>query len=571
MANGITIPADDTNVAMAPTPSFVDRLWAKVLQAKKMGFAPADVDAYVREHSNGQLKSVVDLTRAQATSARALGAADVSRGPGRALTFMSHLADQAGLGIANKMDVALQQPETPLPASAAGLGIPTGQPGGDASLRQPGDLGVHSLLEEGAGAHPYTALAGEMAGAMAPGAVGGMAAEKAALPYLYKIPGLAKLFPGLLKFGARGAVGGAAASTLGSYGSSQDITPHPTDLVTAAAAGAIIGFPLGVIGGWGSMKLEPGEHLLGESVQKTATGEIPSYKAGKGALVEGTVSPQPVGPPAKQVTFTPESEAQYQQRPEILRPFNAEKSADLRGTASKELTKSFQVSTQMRNAVRDRMAALQDAVRSIERDPQTGYDATLGGKPITDEAALAIYRSQRGSMKTPDAADIYDLFKDMRDEIRDASLARQAGNKPSLRGMKLVDAAKARDVLSDALEPVPGFRELQGRVAPYMQRGAELRAFERGMIGRAIKPVGKAETAPKGGLLEEGIPETFGYKPTQIEERASRAMFKPLFSTNLHDLFHFIESEPEYRQFIPAAARELGAFGGAAYGATQNR
>lgn len=581
MADGLlTTPADDTNVASpVATPEgwnqqkiaggLLPRIWAKVLQAKRMGFKPAEVDQYVAEHTGGKLSSVVDLTKALARSQRVLGQTDVSKGPSAATTFMESLANQAALGIPEKMDVAAQTPESPLPPSAAGLGIPTGTPGGDTALR--GNLGVNDILQAGGEEHPYPELAGGMIGSMGPSTLGGMAAEKALLPYLYKIPGLARLFPGLLKFGARGAVGGATASAIGAYGSQTDVTPHLGDIAQAAAEGAIIGFPLGVIGGWGSMKLEPGEHLLGESVQKSTTNEIPSYKAGKGQLLEGTVEPQPIGPPAKDITFTPQSEAAYQQRPEILRPFNAEKSADLRGTASKELTKSFQVSAQMRNAVRDRLEQLRQATNVIEKDPKTGYKAVLEGKPITDPQALSIYRSQRGSYAPPDAAAIYDLYKDLRDEIRDAGLARKAGNKPSLRGLSLVDAAKSRDALADALEPVPGFRDLQARVAPYMQRAAELRAFERGMIGRAIKPVGKAETAPKGGLLEEGLPETFGYKATQIEERASRAMYKPLFSTNIHDLFDFIQSEPEYRQFIPWAAREYGPLGGAAWGATKNK
>ena len=75
-------------------------------------------------------------------------------------------------------------------------------------------------------------------------------------------------------------------------------------------------------------------------------------------------------------------------------------------------------------------------------------------------------------------------------------------------------------------------------------------------MGRAIKPVGKTSEMPKGGLLNEGVKESYGYEPSQIEERSSRALYKAYFSKDINDLFHFIEHEPEFKTLIPAIGRE---------------
>src|SRR6266436_3045616 len=101
MADGTFPPiaTDDTSAPVAaPRPPLLDRLWAKVLQGKRMGLAPADLDGYVAEHTGGKLSSVVDLTKARAQSGRILDEMEASKGPSRGLTFMSHLANQAGLG-----------------------------------------------------------------------------------------------------------------------------------------------------------------------------------------------------------------------------------------------------------------------------------------------------------------------------------------------------------------------------------------------------------------------------------------------------------------------------------------
>src|SRR5689334_22127015 len=142
MADGTMMtPADDTAAQPTPAPQpLIQRLWAKVLQAKRLGlYSPSDIDEYVSEHTGGKLSSVVDLTKALAQTGRATDLAEASKGPSAPATFMEGLADQAGLGIASKLNLG----------------------------------GAGEMMEAGRAEHPYAALGGEMAGAAGPSTIGG--------------------------------------------------------------------------------------------------------------------------------------------------------------------------------------------------------------------------------------------------------------------------------------------------------------------------------------------------------------------------------------------------------------
>jgi hypothetical protein len=120
-------------------------------------------------------------------------------------------------------------------------------------------------------------------------------------------------------------------------------------------------------------------------------------------------------------------------------------------------------------------------------------------------------------------------------------------------------AGDLRDVLT---REVPGFADLQARVAPYIQRQRELQMATRSIIGRAIKPLGKTAPAPRGKLLEEGLEETTGYTPSQITEKTARELVGPLFrSSSTDDLMNFIHGRPEVPEAYPDILRDLPALG----------
>jgi len=524
-------PADDSAVAgPGPGPTFIDRLWGKVLQAKKMGFSPADVDAYVAEHTNGRLKSVVDLTRAQAVGARATAGMEASKGPGAVPTFFEALSNQAGLGLPSKLNLP----------------------------------GVNPMLEAGAAEHPKTSVAGEMTGIAGPSALSGMLAERTLVPLLYKyLPGLSKLLPGIMRAGVRGAVGGAAGSGTSAYAASPDLTPNPEDIGKAAALGAAVGGPLGAAGGWAATKLEPAEVIARKAVARSTPEDVPGYGIGKGALNEGQTTPARVGPPDKNTIFQPRPETEYQKLPDELRPFNAEKSPELRNAASKEITKSPQAAASAENLMRQRMSQLTKAKQAISANSETGYKGLLQNVPLTDEQIAQLPADAQRAMNAKTSPTAYDLYGYHRTLAQKADAAfgmKAKGMEPKLD----LDQAEAMGETASTIrqwlgDNVKGFNDLQAKVAPYLQRQNELRMFMRSIVGRAIKPLGKTSESPKGSLLNEGVKESYGYEPSQVEERASRALVRPFFSTKLKDLYDFVEKEPEFKTLVPAIGREAGS------------
>ncbi len=513
----------------------LDQLWAdcvKALHAGK-GITRADLDAYVHDETKGAITSFAQLAQARAQQERVRSAQeqqDIAT-PDALGTGIVSAGDAMSFGLVNRLQKAM------------------------------GDTGTEDYLNAGAEAHPWAQFAGETVGGIPPALLAGEVMAGPAGSMLGKIPGFSRL-PGLFRTGLKGAAVAGGVGGLASYAHSKDLLhPDPLAILQDVGTNAAIGGPLAIMGGWRGMKLDPAEHLAGKAVQEATPGTTPSLMRGTQAIREGTVTPTTAAPVL--------SDAAAAQLPEVLRPLNYEKSPSLRVLGAKKITESAEAAAQAEKALRDRALAVTKAKQVISNDLATGYDVILEGAPIQNPAASEIF-ARYGVEKPVTGRNVFDLQQRLSRQADHMFKVKEGGN-------AIVDLEKADALSSDADalrqmlgDEVPGFNDLQAKVAPYIQRQGQLRTALKQVIGRAIKPRGKAPQVPKGGM-HEAIQESVGLAKEEITEKAARKLVNPLFrSTSTNDLLHFITHEKGTIPYTLAMRSASGAAGAVA-GAAQSR
>ncbi len=508
------MPNDSDSTALPPPaipPQQMEQLWRDAMDALHTpGIKRADVDDYLRKHSNGVIPSFDHLVQ--------LRGATTPEQPGLLPSILTSFGAGASLDAAPAAD----------PALADYLA--------QAERAHP----LATRLSHAAGTLPTTALLTEAA------------APLAALARF--IPGFSKL-PALLRLGAQGATAaglGAGAATAVEQGAHGEFDPH--EFAKQMGLAAALGGPLGMIGAWRGLKLDPSEHLLGRGVQESAPGIRPGFKAGLQAIQEGTTTPDiPITPGAASVP--PLSDADVARLPEVLRPLNVERSPALRALGGKVVPLSAQGAAEAKLAITQRMTDLEKAADAITEHPTTGYDAVLKPhqvNPVEDPQAFAVLKERQSLLPRPmrgqtDARTAFDLFKRLRKMAATAT-------DDNVR----VSAAHDADALRGYLGQIPEFENLQARVAPYLQRRAQLKTLMRQIVGRAIKPLGKAAPIPTGGT-EEGLKESFGFDPTQIGETAARKLVSPIFRSTESDALREFVTDP--RSLPALLSRHVPAVG----------
>lgn len=526
----------------------LDQLWKTAVAAlhSGRGITRADLDAFVYDRTKGQLTSFAELAHARARAeeiAQGQEQQDITT-PSAGGTAAEGAADAAGLGLASR----IFGPENPFILGA-------------------GNKELTDYQAAGAEAHPKADFFSRMGGGAAVGALGGAAFSPMMGAAVEAVPGASAL-PGLVRTGIAGGLAQApiaGAQAVGAGGGFKDA-------LSSMAWAAAMGMPLSMAATWKAAAVRPGPHMAGQAVQEAAPG-VPNLADGVDAIRSGTTTP-----PATQLNTrapTPLSDAAAGQLPPVLRPLNVEKSPSLRGLASKIMAVSFEAGAQARHAIVTRLSEVVAAMKNITRDLTTGYDALLKDVVLKDPRAAAILKAH-GVEGPVDAAVAFNLQKQLAGQSNHMYIVKAKGS-------SVVDIARAEalgadaDVLREILgKEVGGFNDLQSQVGPYLQRQDDLKYLLRSILGRALRPQGKAPEVPKGGL-SEGVKESYGLSKPQITEEMARELVGPLFrSSETEELLKFIRgghlgagdllSGSKYK-YLPGA--KIGAIGGAAQSQTK--
>ena len=541
--------ADATATGPGPGPQrpLLDRLWDTLTapdvhaQLKSGRMKSGDLDAAVEYYTNGQLKSFADLAATRERMQRTATQQDIARmqTPSRGLAY--------GAGVANEL--ALGLPEKLAPYS-----------GTNSYARQFTDI-----LNRGREAYPRTEPVAELAGAAGPAALAGGAVEEAAAPLLSRTLGrLPGLGTSLGKMVTRGATAGAATGAATEYAQQPNLAPDWKRMGTAAAAGVPFGAAAAVPAWWAATKLNPMEHVASRAVMESAPGDTPSMAAGEAALRTGTTSPMPIGRPGPEETvFRAHPEGVNAALPEPLQQMNFEKSAKLRVEGAKFLAADPEAMNMARTALTKKIEDLREAVRGIE----TGYEPALKGRPLADADVAALpTESQRAmnALQSPTARDLFKRYRSLRDK---ASAIFDANESGTLSESSRLDDAHNMKVEAQAVrqwlgDNVPTFNDLQASTGKYLQRLDEVNIARRQIVGRAIKPLGKATDVP-AGEAKEGYKELMGFTPRLISSRAARRLAPVLLSPDLKVLLRAAK-HPDLSEVVPNLIRSIPALAGVA-------
>jgi hypothetical protein len=542
---GDATSAAATNAGAAPPQRpLLDRLWDTLTdpgvheQLRSGKMSRADLDAAVAYYTNGSLKSFADLaaTRTRMTNTAAQQEQARIATPSRGLSYAAGAANEMALGL----------PEKLAPLS-----------GRNSFARQFTDI-----LNRGREAYPRTEPVAELGGSIIPAALGGEGAAKLAEPAigaLSKVPVLGSSIGRML---ARGAAAGAGGSAAAEYASDPNAAPDWKRIGSAAVAGAPFGAAAAVPAWWAATKLNPMEHVASRAVMESAPGDQPSMASGMRALTEGSTSPMPIGRPGpEEITFKAHPKVVNDALPEPLQQMNFEKSAKLRVEGAKFLAADPEAMNSARLALSSKLDRIGAAISKIGDD----YDPILKGRALTDADLEQLPPgTQRAMRQTPDATarDLFHRYKSLRDKASAIFDSREAG---TLTNSAQLDDAAAMSQEARALRDwlgtnVDGFEKLQQRIAPWLQRQGELQIARRQIVGRAIKPLGKATDVPSGGA-EEGYKELAGYAPRLISSRAARRLAPVLLSPKLEDLFHAAQ-HPDLKEIVPDLIRSVPAMTG---------
>ena len=543
LTDGIRQTADASGAAGAAVPTappqrpLLDRLWDTLTdpsvhdQLRSGKMSRADLDAAVSYYTNGTLKTFKDLAATRTRTTNVLSAQEQARigTPSRPLAYAAGAANEMALGL----------PEKLAPYSGQG------------SLARR----FTDILNAGREAYPRTEPLAEFAG-NAPAAAGGgeiaAAGAKHALPLLSRLPGLGTAVGKMLARGAAAGAGGAAASE---YAASPDLPPDWSRIGSAAKWGAPFGAAAAVPAWWAATKLAPMEHVASRAVMESAPGDQPSMAAGVKALREGQTSPMPIGRPGpEEVSFRAHPQAVNDALPEPLQQMNFEKSAKLRVEGAKFLAADPEAMNSARSELSGKLDRLGATISKIGQE----YDPVLKARALTDADLEQLPPgTQRAMRQTPDATarDLFHRYKGLRDKASAIFDSREQGT--------LADASRLDDAAAMSQEAhairgwlgtnVDGFEDLQRRLAPWLQRQDELNIARRQIVGRAIKPLGKATDVPSGGP-EEGYKELAGYSPRLISSRAARRLAPVLLSPDLEKLFSAAR-HPDLKEIIPDLIR----------------
>jgi hypothetical protein len=510
---------------------------------------PDQLDRYVQRETNGAIGSFRELSAHRVTSLGILAQQRAAAPPNALTTGAEEFANAAGLGLPRKLD----QPSANTSPLMNGM-----QPflRGGSPVPQ-NSTGVSDLLNAGEAAHPMTAALSSGAGSMVPATLAGEVFP--ALKFLKGVPG--HYLPGLMRSKAANALQGAAAAMTGAYAQSPELPPNPREMAWSALLGGVAGGAPPATGVYRATTLEPAQNLLGEAIQESSTGVTPSEHAGEAAIRSGTTTPMRIGPPRKGITSTPLSDAAIMRLPEPLRPLAFERSPAVRALVAKSLTDSPQVAAQAEQLLRGHIKTISDAAKVLEDHDESGYNAILNNAQVTDPEAVKLYQTRENTQKVPTGRDLFDLYRELRDGVRQDQIAKTFGTR-KVNLKEMIESRGQVTTLKSALSQIPGFDALQARVAPYLQREEELQGQLQGIIGRSIKPIGKA-VKPATGSYEEGLARSFGYEPRQINERTARQLLPVLFSSDPDAPFNFIKAAPERAQWLPQWLRSEGSRRGA--------
>lgn len=313
---------------------------------------------------------------------------------------------------------------------------------------------------------------------------------------------------------AQGAIQGAPLGLLGAYAQQPDLlNPNLGSLAKGAAATAAAGGALGLIGGMGSRMYNPAEQNLKIGIERSVPDQDFNFERGLQAL-----EPPSGAPP-------------------VLQPLMAEK-PNLGLLATKYVRQSQVAATQAKNLIENRLQVVRDAKNAIANDPQSGYDAILSQTPMTDPRAVGtswyqgLQRQTKGDV--PTGRDVFNLYKRLQSEVQSAEKARARGSITEAQKQSAYQAGQTADEIAPILNDVPGFPELQAKMAPYLEREKALNNLSVQLQGRGVYLKGKMPSPPPRGVREKVLEALQATSPWGTE-RAARSLVPALYGTTTPD------------------------------------
>lgn len=154
----------------------------------------------------------------------------------------------------------------------------------------------------------------------------------------------------------------------------------------------------------------------------------------------------------------------------------------------------------------------------ISNDPAKGYDAIFENRWLGDPETMKAWNELTGETTVPSARDVFDKYKSMRRFVNNTTSARMKGTvvRPE-DDATAIDYTQKMNTFANALADVPGFNELQEKLAPYLQRRTALGQL-RSMLQRRAR--GQLGEDPKRGLVESMLQDA-GLSPHEAKWRAA--------------------------------------------------
>lgn len=433
-------------------------LFQKVHARLRQGHSMSEINKALenRGYSEG-LKSLVEH----------MAGADHSQDPNKFESFAGSLLDSASFGMGKRI---------------GGLAEGAGAAARGGSFK---DAYTNYLREYEQGlsdlhtANPKSALAGDITGAVATGA-------------LIPAGGGGSIIPRLLK----GAGAAAAMSGAQAVGHAKDLT-NPADLAgvgVQTALGGALGLGLGVggaaytrLGSPGAYYLQRALSIAGDKVESNLARIHPDlpkfgFEASKklGNLVNWAI----------------------RQHPDAAEAVAGRKAVE--GSSG---------------AIESELNRVSSTKQAMQNHPQTGYDAIFAGKTLQDPAAAQIMKDWAGWNPTQPVP--ARLAYDMQNQLESSARSDFAANRLKIRDVKL-PVAHAKNEAATALKQIinneiPEASALDAQTAPYIQRETQL--------ARALKRMnapqrGSAGASPATRLLDKGL-DALGMGGEKAKARAA--------------------------------------------------